>query len=60
MPEPFPNDVEQKQPKQQLFPLVPQGIMAADRTVSAFGGGRVGNRNRFFAIGSFRAHQVKL
>jgi hypothetical protein len=44
----------------QLFPLVPEGIMATDRTVSAFGGGRVGNRHRFGAIGAFRPHQMKL
>ena len=44
----------------QLFPLVSQGIMATDRTVSAFGSGRVGNRYRFGAVGAFRPHQVKL
>ena len=44
----------------RLFPLVPQSIMAADRTVATLGGSSVGNRHRLFAIDPFRTDQVFL
>lgn len=44
----------------ELFPLVSQRIMAADRTVSTFGSGCVGHRYRFLAVGSFGTYQVEL
>ena len=43
-----------------LLPLVPQCIMAADRTVPPLGSGRVGNRHRLLAVGSLGTHQMGL